>query len=110
ITPGYEGQQSRRNHHPRQVHLINTWLAKIFDTLGMAYILSLATGELLGLNRIFDTTSSTDGNRATTWTAYIRDTPVEENVFFNGKRATVVNVTEFQSNGRKGKQHHRGQK
>lgn len=104
--PDLKGSGPLEITYPRWVHPFSTWLAKAFDALGVPHALGYVAGELLGSSWILDTINSTDGTRATTWTAYIKDKPVQsqidiftntlaEKILFDGKKATGVQATRY---------------
>ncbi|OOF92657.1 GMC oxidoreductase [Aspergillus carbonarius ITEM 5010] len=89
---------------PRWAHPFGTWVRKSLDAMGVSHALSFATGELFGSSWVLDLINSTDGKRATTWTAYVKDKPhkkkldlftytLAEKILFNNKTATGVTVT-----------------
>ncbi|PWY96073.1 FAD/NAD(P)-binding domain-containing protein [Aspergillus sclerotioniger CBS 115572] len=102
--PSLKGNGPLEITWPRWAHPFSTWIAKAFDALGVSHTLGYVTGELLGSSWILDTINSTDGTRATTWTAYIKDKPVQKKIdiftstlagkiVFDGTKATGVDVT-----------------
>ncbi|PYI10943.1 alcohol oxidase [Aspergillus sclerotiicarbonarius CBS 121057] len=89
--------------YPRWAHPFSTWLPRAFDALDVSPIHGFVDGELLGRSWVLDTINSTDGTRATTWTAYLRDNPVlsrvhiftntlAQQILFDGTKATGVRV------------------
>ncbi|KAL3264220.1 hypothetical protein ABHI18_000964 [Aspergillus niger] len=107
-TPEYDtsrtGSGPLEVTYPRWAHPFNTWVAKACDALGLSHTRSFANGELLGSSWILATINSTDGTRATTWTAYHKSQPPKKKldiftytlgkkILFEGKTATGVSVT-----------------
>ncbi|RAL02215.1 GMC family oxidoreductase [Aspergillus ibericus CBS 121593] len=94
--------------YPRWAHPFGTWIRKGLDAMGVPHALSFATGELFGSSWVLDLINSTDGTRATTWTAFVKDKPhkkkldiftdtLAEKILFDGTTATGVAVTRNQT-------------
>ncbi|GLB02634.1 hypothetical protein AtubIFM57258_006091 [Aspergillus tubingensis] len=90
--------------YPRWAHPFGTWLRKGLDSMGVSHAMSFTTGELFGSSWVLDLINSTDGKRATTWTAYVKDKPhkhkldiftftLADKILFDNKTATGVSVT-----------------